>query len=137
MVISMAGRKMRKSFSARPASKPCITDFMNLLRIKKRQLIGPFNVMKNETMLGKKRTHSSIMTFKNGATFSIPSMVARDCTKAIGMMKKKVRKKKAICITNLFTVKETYGIARFGQYISRGSGAHSVSQSVGFRVCWV
>lgn len=93
--------------------------------------------MKNGTMSEKKRTHSSIMTFKNGATFSIPSTVARDCTNAIGMMKKKVRKKKATFITKFLTVKETYGIARFGQYTSRGSAAHSVSHSVGFRVCVV
>lgn len=64
--------------------------------------------------------------------------VHRDFIKSlIGMMKKKVRKKKATFITNLLTVKETYGIARFGQYISRGSAAHSVNHSVGFRVCVV
>lgn len=83
------------------------------------------------------RTHRSIMTFKKGATFSIPSMVARVCTNAIGMMKKKVRKKKATLIANLLIVKETYGTARFAQNTSRGSGAHSVNHSVGFRVCVV
>lgn len=34
-------------------------------------------------------------------------------------------------------VKETNGIAKFRQYMSRGSGAQSVSQSVGFLLCWV
>lgn len=77
------------------------------------------------------------MTLKKGATFSMPSMVARDCTNAIGMMKKKVRKKNATLIANLLIVKETYGTARFGQNTSRGSGAHSVNHSVGFRVCVV
>lgn len=34
-------------------------------------------------------------------------------------------------------VKETNGMAKFRQYTSRGSGAQSVSQSVGFLLCWV
>jgi len=34
-------------------------------------------------------------------------------------------------------LKETNGMAKFRQYTSRGSGAQSVSQSVGFLLCWV
>lgn len=64
-------------------------------------------------------------------------MFASDCTKAIGMMKKKVRKKKATAIRSFRIVNETYGIARFFQYTSRGSGAHSVNHRVGFRACCV
>lgn len=60
------------------------------------------------------------------------SMFARDCTNAIGIMKKKVRKKNATAIISLLIVSETYGIARFSQQTSRGSGAHSVNHVVGF-----
>lgn len=55
------------------------------------------------------------MGFRNGAAFSIPSMLARDCTNAMGIMKKKVRKKNETPIISLLTVSETYGIARFFQ----------------------
>jgi hypothetical protein len=67
----------------------------------------------------------------------MPSRLARDCTIAMGIMKKKVKKKNATAITSLLTERETYGMARFGQYTSRGSGAHSVNQIVGFLDCWV
>nr|GMC77161.1 hypothetical protein Iba_chr03eCG8030 [Ipomoea batatas] len=77
------------------------------------------------------------MVFRKGKTFSIPSMLARDCTKAMGIMKKKVRKKNAMPTTSFLIASETYGIARLSQYTSRGSGAHSVSQMVGFRDCCV
>lgn len=80
-------------------------------------------------------THCSTMGFRNGAAFSSPSRLANDCTIAMGIMKKKVRKKNATPIISLLTVSETYGIARFGQYTSRGSGAHSVNQIVGFLDC--
>ena len=84
-----------------------------------------------------KQTYISTRGLKNGAYFSIPSMLASVCTKAIGIMKKKVRKKNATVIISLRTLRWTYGIAKFGQYTSRGSGAHSVNQIVGFLVCWV
>lgn len=80
-------------------------------------------------------THASITGLRNGAAFSIPSMLAKDWTIAIGIMKKKVRKKKATPMISLLTESETYGIARFCQYTSRGSGAHSVNHKVGFLVC--
>lgn len=75
------------------------------------------------------------MGFRNGAAFSIPSRLAKDCTIAIGIMKKKVRKKNATPIISLLTESETYGIARFGQYTSRGSAAQSVNQIVGSLDC--
>lgn len=52
-------------------------------------------------------------------------------------MKKKVRKKNATATICLLIVRETNGIARFRQYTSRGSGAHSVNHRVGFLVCCV
>lgn len=61
-------------------------------------------------------------------------MLASDCTMAIGTMKKNVRKKNATDIISLRTLRWTYGIARLGQYTSRGSGAQSVNQIVGFLV---
>ena len=64
-------------------------------------------------------------------------MLARACTDAIGIMKKKVRKKNATAMISLLTASETYGIARFCQYTSCGSGAHSVNHEVGFLDCWV
>lgn len=80
-------------------------------------------------------THNSIMGSKKGTAFSIPSIFARDCTNAMGIMKKKVRKKKATAMMSLRILSETYGIARLSQYISRGSGAHSVNHIVGFLDC--
>ena len=77
------------------------------------------------------------MGFRKGNAFSIPSMFASDCTNAMGIMKKKVRKKKATAIISLLIVSETYGIAKLSQNTSRGSGAHSVNHIVGFLVCWV
>jgi hypothetical protein len=65
----------------------------------------------------------------------MPSIVARDCTKVMGIMKKKVKKKNATATISLLTVRETYGIAKFFQNTSRGSGAHSVNQRVGFLDC--
>lgn len=62
-----------------------------------------------------KGNYASIMGFRNGAAFSIPSMLARDCTNAMGIMKKKVRKKNATPMISLLTASETYGIARFCQ----------------------
>ena len=38
---------------------------------------------------------------------------------------------------SLLIASETNGIARLSQYTSRGSGAHSVNQMVGFLDCWV
>lgn len=64
-------------------------------------------------------------------------MLARDCTNVIGIMKKNVRKKNATATMSLRIVRKTKGIARFSQYTSRGSGAHSVSHIVGFLDCWV
>ncbi|KAL4580475.1 hypothetical protein LXL04_016669 [Taraxacum kok-saghyz] len=64
-------------------------------------------------------------------------MFASDWTNAMGIMKKKVREKKATAIRSFRTVMETYGIARFCQNTSRGSGAHSVNHRVGFRACCV
>lgn len=84
-----------------------------------------------------RHTYTSIIGFKNFALFSIPSMLARPWTDATGIMKKKVRKKKATAIMSLLTVNETYGIARLSQYTSRGSGAHSVNHKVGFLDCCV
>ena len=75
------------------------------------------------------RTHISMMGFRNGAFFSIPSILARDCTNAMGIMKKKVRKKNATPIISLRTVSETYGIAKFCQYTSRGSVDVLLSQT--------
>jgi len=77
------------------------------------------------------------MGFRKGAFFSIPSMLARACTDAIGIMKKKVRKKNATPIISLLTESDMYGMAKFSQYTSRGSGAHSVNHKVGFLDCWV
>lgn len=54
------------------------------------------------------------MIFKKGVIFLMFLMVVRDCINVIGMMKKKVRKKKVIFIVNFFIVKEIYGIVRFG-----------------------
>lgn len=73
--------------------------------------------------------------FRKGTAFSMPSMLARDCTNAIGIMKKKVREKNATPIISFLIASETYGIARLSQYISRGSGAHSVNHMVGFLLC--
>ena len=64
-------------------------------------------------------------------------MFARDCTNAMGIMKKKARKKNATAITSLLSVSETNGIARLSQYTSRGSGAHPVNHIVGFLDCCV
>jgi len=75
------------------------------------------------------------MDLRNGAAFSMPSILASDCTNAMGIMKKNVRKKKATPITSLLIERETYGIAMLSQYMSRGSGAHSVNHIVGFLVC--
>lgn len=77
----------------------------------------------------------SITCLRNGAAFSIPSMVARDCTIVIGIMKKNVRKKNATFIISLLMASETYGIAKFCQYTSRGSGAQFVNHKVGSMVC--
>lgn len=85
----------------------------------------------------EKFTYTSIIAFKNGAFFLSPSILARDWTNVIGIMKKNVRKKKATPIMSFLIVSETYGIARFSQYTSRGSGAHSVSHKVGFLDCCV
>lgn len=60
-------------------------------------------------------TYTSIRDLRNGAAFSIPSMLAKDCTIAMGIIKKKVRKKNATPIISLLTVSETYGMARFFQ----------------------
>lgn len=83
----------------------------------------------------KKDTHNSIMGFRKGTAFSMPSIFARDCTNAIGITKKKVRKKKATPLMSLLIASETYGIDRLSQYISRGSGALSVNHIVGFLIC--
>lgn len=80
-------------------------------------------------------TYDSITGSKKGTAFSIPSIFARDCTNAMGIMKKKVRKKKATATISLLTESETYGIDRLSQHMSQGSGAHSVNHSVGFLVC--
>ena len=82
-------------------------------------------------------TYISITDFRKGALFSIPSILASACTDAIGIMKKKVRKKKATPIISLLTLSDMYGMAKFCQYTSRGSGAHSVNHKVGFLDCWV
>lgn len=83
------------------------------------------------------QAYMSTSGFSHGAAFWIPSRLARVWTNAMGIIKKKVRKKNATAVINLLTVRETYGIGKFRQYTSRGSGAHSVNQSVGFLVCWV
>ena len=82
-------------------------------------------------------TYISIKGLRKGAAFSMPSMLANDWTKAMGIMKKNVRKKKATAIISLLIVSETYGIAMLSQYTSRGSGAHSVNHTVGFLDCCV
>lgn len=56
-----------------------------------------------------------MIDFKKGKTFSIPSMFASDWTKAIGIMKKKVRKKSETAIINLLIESSTNGIARLDQ----------------------
>lgn len=71
--------------------------------------------MPTEEGLRMTETYASITGFRNGTAFSIPSMLAKDCTIAIGIMKKKVRKKKATPMISLRTESETYGIARFCQ----------------------
>lgn len=75
------------------------------------------------------------MGLRKGAVFSIPEMLARDCTNAMGIMKQKVRKKNATLQISLLIASETYGIGRLRQYTSRGSGAHSVNHIVGFLDC--
>lgn len=85
----------------------------------------------------QRNTYFSIRGLKKGMTLSMPSMFANDCTKAIGIMKKKVRKNNATAMINLRIVSSKKGIARLGQYTSRGSGAHSVSQIVGLLDCCV
>ena len=82
-------------------------------------------------------THLSIIGFKKGSTFTISSRFAKDWTIAIGIMKKKVRKKKATVTISLLTESSTKGIARLAQKTSRGSGAHSVNHTVGLLVCCV
>jgi hypothetical protein len=82
-------------------------------------------------------TYISITDFRKGALFSIPSILARACTDAIGIMKKKVSKRNATPIISLLTLSDMYGMAKFCQYTSRGSGAHSVNHKVGFLDCWV
>lgn len=52
-------------------------------------------------------THMSMITFRNGATFLIPSIVASVWTNVMGIMKKNVRKKKATPIMSLLIVKDT------------------------------
>lgn len=47
------------------------------------------------------------MGFKKGATFWSPSMLAKACTDAIGIMKKKVKKKNATAMINLLIANET------------------------------
>lgn len=76
-------------------------------------------------------TYISIRGFKKGRTFWIPSRLARDCTKAIGIMKQKIRKKSAMVVSSLLIESSTYGIARLSQNTSLGSGAHSVNHIVG------
>lgn len=60
-------------------------------------------------------THTSIKGFKKGTASSIPSMFARDCTIAMGMMKKKVRKKNTTPIINRLIARLTKGMARLLQ----------------------
>lgn len=60
-------------------------------------------------------TYTSIMGFRKGAAFSMPSIFARDCTNAMGIMKKKVRKKYATAMMSLLIASETNGIARLSQ----------------------
>lgn len=84
-----------------------------------------------------RNAYFSIRGLKKGTTLSIPSIFAKDCTKAIGIIKKKVRKNNATAMINRRTVREKNGIERLGQYTSRGSGAHSVSQIVGLLDCCV
>lgn len=74
-------------------------------------LITKINVKKKRTI----QTYHSITGRKNGMTFSIPSILARDCTNAIGIMKKKVRKKSATAIRNLLIVSSTKGMERLDQ----------------------
>jgi hypothetical protein len=42
-------------------------------------------------------------------------MLAKDWTKAIGIIKKKVRKNKETVVSNLLRFRSKYGIARFSQ----------------------
>lgn len=55
----------------------------------------------------EEETHVSIKDFRKGNAFSIPSILARDCTNAIGIMKKKVRKKNATATISLLIDSET------------------------------
>lgn len=82
-------------------------------------------------------SHLSIIGFRKGSIRSMSSKFAIDWTIAIGIMKKKVRKKSATAMISLRTESSTKGIARLGQKTSRGSGAHSVSHNVGLLVCCV
>ncbi|KAI3692390.1 hypothetical protein L6452_32205 [Arctium lappa] len=88
IIIRIEGRRMRKIFKAIPERTPWMKDFTNFTSKK----------------LGKK-----------GAAFTIPSIFASDCTNAIGITKKNVRKKKATTITSLLIVSETNGMARLSQ----------------------
>lgn len=90
---------------------------------------------KKVTIENINNTYTSIKVLRKGAAFSMPSMLASDCTNAMGIMKKNVMKKKATATISLLIVSDTYGIAMLSQYTSRGSGAHSVNHIVGFLVC--
>lgn len=52
-------------------------------------------------------TYMSMITFRNGAIFLIPSILARVWTNVMGIMKKNVRKKNATPIMSLLTVRYT------------------------------
>lgn len=62
-----------------------------------------------------RRPYISIKDLRKGAAFSMPSILASDCTNAMGIMKKNVRKKKATAIISLLIESEKYGIAMLSQ----------------------
>lgn len=97
--ISMLGRTMRNIFNAIPGRKPWMNDFTVFLSTN--TMISEKHHHAKEMEIKVERLYTSISGFKNGTAFSMPSMLASVCTKAIGIMKKKVRKKKATAITSL------------------------------------
>lgn len=81
MIISIVGRKRRKSFNTIPGRQPWMKDLTKPILV-----IG----------------------LRKGATHSIPSTLARDCTKAMGIMEKKVRKKNATAIISFLILRSIW-----------------------------
>lgn len=118
IVMRISGRNTRNIFSAIPGRKPWTKDLMFFLNKREKNSTTQQRTMsqeKAEMSERKKCTYDSIIGVRKGKTFSMPSMLARDCTNAIGIMKKNVRKNIAAAISSLFTASSTYGIARLSQ----------------------